>query len=144
MEHMHHIQQLIDSGFRLTAIESRDTERVIALFKLLSLKTGKAVYHWAPDQGMYRLGAEHVTIPQTTRPRGVLEFIASTIHCGVYLLNEFSAALQDDRDAELLKKITSVHEKVSHQIVLLGKNVPLPRTLQPLAVRVKHAMRLAS
>lgn len=144
MEPMHHIQQLIDSGFRFTAIESRDTERVIALFKLLSLKTGKAVYHWSPDQGMYRLGAEHVVIPQTTRPRDVLGFIASTIHCGVYLLNEFSAALQDERVAELLKKITNVHEKVSHQIVLLGKSVPLPRTVQPLAVRVKHAMRLAS
>ena len=144
MGELQQIEQLVQSNFRLVAIETHHEERIIALFKRLGLTTGRAVYEWSADEGIYRLGYEHIVIPRTRRAADALDYIHASIHFGVYLLQDFSPALQDTHTVELLKKIAGASDKPQHLIILVDDTTTIPAELKPFTVRVKHALRQAS
>lgn len=143
MQQLRQIERLVDSDFRLAAIATPDPERVVDLFRRLTQQTGRAVYRWSPGEGLYRLGVEHILIPRTARPADVLDYIASTIHFGVYLLPGFDEALEAHRPVELMRRIANAGDRVRRLVILLGENPVVPSALQPFTVRVRHAFRNA-
>ncbi len=135
------IERLIESGARLATLETNDTDKVVAILRRYSQSTGKAVYHWAPRNGMYRLGLEHITIPNTQRLIEVLRSVASGTHYGIYLLCGVTPTVLAPPHVELLHSVAV--GRPQRQIILAGQNVALPPTLLSVATHVRH-MRRAS
>ena len=68
-----------------------------------------------------------------------LEHIEAVNHFGVYILRDFSSAMEDPAIIALLKRILAGDtEKV---IVLLGEYIDIPKDLKPYVMRSKHQMR---
>lgn len=142
MDELRYIEQLVDSDFKLAAVDTSNPQRIVSLFGKLSRVSGKAVYLWSEQEGLYRLGAEHVVIPQTRRPEDVLDYVLSSIHYGIYLLPMNNEALKDFRVAEALKRVaTTNNDRTRRLVVLLGHGLELPKSILPLTVRMRHAMR---
>ncbi len=139
------IEQLGQADFRLIAIETTTPERVMEMFRSFSRRTGKAVYHWTAEEGMFRIGGfEHIIIPHTRRPTDVLDYIASNSLYGVYLLRGVMSALEDKRCIAGLRRIAELRDGTPRLMVLLDEKITLPPELQNLSAHVKHGLRKAS
>lgn len=136
MEEALAIEHLIASHTKLALLDFIDAERVISAFRRINRETGVAVYQWTPDEGLQRLGIEHIHIPHTTRCADVLEYIHSSPHYGIYLLRDFKLRDEDWRSRQLLNKISTTDYKDQHTIVLIGEQPVLPADITPLFVRV--------
>ncbi|NIP72206.1 MAG: hypothetical protein GWO16_03850 [Gammaproteobacteria bacterium] len=139
------MSKLIDSRYRLAAFETNEPDRIVDVFRGISRDTGKAIYYWENGLGMYRLGSDHILIPETARPRDALSYIASASHFAIYLLRDLSDALLDS--PKLVQQLTPIVEgKVAGDrrlVVLLGEDIRIPRGLKHNAVRVRHKLNAA-
>ncbi|MGD9389430.1 MAG: hypothetical protein PVG18_03075 [Thioalkalispiraceae bacterium] len=141
MTYLEQLEKMLEMKHRLVTIETDDPERVADLFTELSRFSNKAFYMSQAYQGLHRIGASHITIPRTQTAKDLLEHIEAVQHFGVYILRDFSHALQDPHVIGLIKKILAGDiEKV---IILLGEYIDLPKELKPYTLRSKHQMKKA-
>lgn len=141
MNYLDQLDHMLDANFRLVSIETYDPERVTDLFTQLSRFSNKAFYLWEANQGLHRIGASHIKIPRTVEPRELLTHIDSSKHYGVYILRDFNASLEDEKNIQSLIKIAS--GDVNKVVVLLSDFIDLPKSLKPFTLRSKHQMRQA-
>lgn len=135
------LQRVIDSNYRLAALETGETERLLALFKRLTLTTGRAVYHWNGESGLYRLGVEHIFIPRTRAPAEVLAYIAASRHYGIYLLQDFADALPRASVQRSLHEIHAKDDGVRRLVLVVGENIEIPDGLRGRTAVIRHNVR---
>lgn len=140
MDYLNRLDKILSGKYRLVSMESYDVERVLEVLNRLSRRSSKALYTWSPGEGMRRLGATHVPLPQTDTPGGLLKHIADSRHFGVYVLRDFNDALQEKSNQGLLKQIAE-DESSPKVVMLLGEQVILPKALKPLTLRSRHQSR---
>lgn len=133
------LQRVVDSSYRIGAVETAYPEKVIALFKRLTMTTGQAVYHWQPDNGLYRLGAEHILIPRTRSPNDVLSYIQAARHYGVYVLEDFEQSLQRESIQGQIEAIIRKDDDVRRLVLFLGHRVAMPERLAPHAAMIRQS-----
>jgi len=141
MEATRIIQRVLDSNYHLAAIETDDSDRLIALFKRVTLTTGRAVYHWSADAGLYRLGVEHIFIPRTRTPADVLAYVSASRHYGVYLLQNFDTALHKASVQRLLDEIAGLDDGVKRLVILVGPRIDIPEGLRKRVAFIRHNVR---
>jgi hypothetical protein len=137
MDPQRNLQLLVEGDRRLVMIGTQQSGHVLDLFQRYSRMTGKAVYHWAPDQGLKRLGIGHIPIPKTERSGEALDYIRSTKHFGVYVLDQFAPELQLASNQETLRQIAG--SGGSQTVVLLDAEPSVPESLAGLVIQVRHA-----
>jgi hypothetical protein len=135
------IDKLTEQRYPLVYFETLRSAHVTDMFKSLSLATSKAIYHWTPDSGLYRMDASHIMIPRSQSPRHVLELIYSTLHFGVYLLSDFDEALKEPGNVDLLKKIIAGYNDNPKMIIFMGNGINIPAELRPSVAHIRHTMR---
>lgn len=135
------LQRVIDSNYRIAALETGETERLLALFKRLTLTTGRAVYHWTADSGLYRLGVEHIFIPRTRAPSEVLSYINASRHYGIYLLQDFADALPKASVQRALHEIHARDDDVRRLVLVVGENIEIPEGLRGRTAMIRHNVR---
>lgn len=139
MTYLQQLEKMLEMKHRLISIETDDPERVADLFTDLCRFSSKAFYLSQNFEGLHRIGAAHITIPRTQTPKDILEHIDAVNHYGVYILRDFSSAMEDPGVIALLKRILAGEtEKV---IVLLGEYIDIPKDLKPYVMRSKHQMK---
>ena len=139
MDYLQHLEKILESKYRLVSIESYDTDRVHDLFVQLSRFSNKAYYVAEPGEGMHRIGASHITIPRTATATEQLEHINKNKHYGLYILRDFSDALQEKANIKLLKEIGTSRDPKC--VIFLSEYIDLPRELKPYTMRSKHQMK---
>ncbi|MCS4505024.1 hypothetical protein KBTX_01571 [wastewater metagenome] len=132
------VERIIGSGYRLASIHTTDGDRLVALFKRLTLTTGRAVYHWRAGAGLYRLGIEHILIPRTRTPSEVLSYIRASRHFGIYVLEGFDEALRRQSVADDLTAIADGAGDTQRLVVFVGEAPPMPASLEGRVARVRH------
>ena len=135
------IDNLTEKPYPLVYFETLRGPHVVDLFKSLSLVCSKAIYHWTPMNGMYRMDASHILIPRTQEPHHVLESILSTPHFGVYLLSGFEENLKDYRSMNLLKKIISDYKNTQRMLIMVGNNIEIPLELRTSIAHIRHQVK---
>lgn len=141
MNYLTQLEQMLESGYRIVSIETYDTDRVAELFTQLSRFSSKAYYLSTPNTSAYRIGASHIAIPRTQKPKDLLEHIDGSKHFGVFILRDFNQALEDKENLKLLHKIASGDtDKV---VLLLSESIELPKELKSFTLRSKHQMKKA-
>lgn len=141
---LQNIDKLTEQRYPLVYFETLQSAYITNLFKSLSLVCSKAIYHWTPETGLYRMDASHITIPRTRNPRHLLELIQGTPHFGIYLLSDFDEALKEARNIELLKKIIAAYNTNPKMIILNGSEMDIPADLRPSISHIRHALRASS
>jgi len=138
MDPIETIEHVIESRFRIAALATHSPERARRVFEALARRTGRAVYAWERGVGLQRLGGAYEPIPSTGSLRGALDYIASTVHFGIYLLPGVCAELADPRIEDGLWRIVRGPERARRLVVLMERDPALPRRLVPFAVRIVH------
>jgi hypothetical protein len=135
------IDKLTEQRYPLVYFETLRSAHVTEMFKSLSLATSKAIYHWTPDSGLYRMDASHIMIPRSQSPRHLLELIQGTPHFGVYLLSDFGEAVNEQPIIDLIKKIIAGYSDNPKMIVMMGKDMNIPAELRPSVAHIRHTVR---
>ncbi len=125
------LQRVIESDYRMAALETSDTERVLGLFKRLALTTGRATYHWQSESGLYRIGAEHILIPRTRTPDDLLSYVQAARHYGVYVIEGFDNPLGRASIQRQLHKIVNKDDDVHRLVLFMGDRIRVPDGLRP-------------
>lgn len=135
------LQRVIDSDISIAVLDTPETDRLLSLFKRLTLTTGRAVYDWTPENGLYRLGIEHIFIPRTRAPADVASYIAASRHYGIYLLRDFENALTKPSIQQLFNTIAAKDDGVRRLIMLVGEDLQLPKGLNARVARIRHNVK---
>lgn len=133
MDEKQSLEQVIDSNYRVAVLETADLLGLVATLKRLTLTSGRAVYDWSSEHGLYRLGIEHIFIPRTRAPVDVLAYITSSRHYGIYLLRDFDEALSRPIVERQLLKLLDKQDDVRRLVLLAGKSVQLPAAIAPVS-----------
>lgn len=141
MNYLDQLDQMLDANFRIVSIETYDPERVTDLFTQLSRFSNKAFYLWEQATGLHRIGASHIKIPRTVSAKELLDHIEGCKHFGVFILRDFNAALEDEKNIQYLMKIAA--GEINKVVVLLNDFIDLPSALKPFTLRSKHQLRQA-
>ncbi len=141
MEEAISLEKVIESDYAIALLETAEPERLLSLFKRLTLTTGRAIYDWSPEHGLYRLGIEHIFIPRTRAPADALAYILSSRHYGIYLLRNFESALAKPSIQTQLAQLAAKKDGVRRLALLLGENIAIPESLQGHIARVRHQVR---
>jgi len=131
MDAVQTLQRIIDADYGLAALQTSEPERLLAMFKRLTLTTGKAIYHWQPDSGLYRLGAEHILIPRTRTPKDVLSYISAARHYGIYMLEGFDDALTHNSIQHQMEWILTKGDGVLRLMIVVDDAIRIPERLRP-------------
>jgi hypothetical protein len=137
MDDRKNLEKIIDSDYRVAAVETTDPLELTAYMKRLTLTTGRAVYDWSAEHGLYRLGIEHIFIPRTRAPVDVLSYITSSRHYGIYLLRDFNETLQRPAVERQLLKLIEKQDSVRRLVCLVGDSIKLPGSIAPSAVTLR-------
>lgn len=135
------LERVLDSTYRIAALQTQETDRLIALFKRYALTTGQPVYDWTPQGGLYRIGVEHIFIPRTRTPTDVLAYIAASRHYGIYLLREFESALAKPSIQNTLCSLSDINDGIRRLVLLMGTYPQLPPVLQGRIATIRHNVR---
>ena len=139
MEYLNQLEKMLESGHRIIAMESYEVDRICNLLLELSRFSTKSYYMVQPDQGMYRLGTSHISIPHTQKAEDVLQHIDATQHYGIFILRDYAEILKDKELVEdLINIATGDTNKV---VVLIAEHIELPKELKPFTLRSKHQMK---
>lgn len=135
------INKLTEQDYPIVYFETLRSVHIVELFKNLSLCSSKAIYHWQPETGMYRMDANHIMIPRTVDAEDVLNTINSMAHFGVFVLTGFDESIKDRKVINILKKISDAHKENPKMIILLGSKIDIPADLRPMVAHIRHTMR---
>lgn len=138
MDAVRTLQRIISSDYRMAALQTSEPERLLALFKRLTMTTGQAVYHWQPENGLYRLGAEHILIPRTRSSNEVVSYIKAAKHYGVYLMEGFEPALSRQSIQREIRTILEAEDDVRRLMLFMGDSITIPEPLRPYAAIVRQ------
>lgn len=141
MEATSTIQRIIDSDYRLAVLDTAEADRLVALFKRLTLTTGRAVYHWTPGSGLCRLGVEHIFIPRTQGPAELLAYVSASRHYGIYLLQHFQDALARASIQRSLEVINQRDDGVRRLVIMMGNGLCAPQGLEDQVAVIRHNIR---
>ncbi len=134
------LSNVIESEFRLAVLETDSPDRLFEVFKRLTLTTGRAVYGWSPDDGLYRLGTERIFIPQTRSVGDALGYIAASRHYGIYLLQNIGNSITKPSIQRALGRILSKNDNVRRLVIMLDTSFQVPEELKKDVVRIKHSV----
>jgi len=138
---LENINKLTEQNYPIVYFETLRSVHIVELFKNLSLASSKAIYHWQPETGMYRMDAKHIMIPRSIEPTDLLNTINSMAHFGVFVLSNFDKHIQDRQVVELLKKTATMHSVNPKMVILLGSKMEIPSDLRPSVAHIRHTMR---
>jgi hypothetical protein len=138
MDAVRTLQRVIESDYRMAALETNDPERVVGLFKRLALTTGRATYHWQPESGLYRIGAEHILIPRTRSPDDLLSYVQAARHFGVYVIEGFDNAMGRGSIQRQLLNIVNKDDDVRRLMLFMGDRVRVPEGLHPYTATLRQ------
>lgn len=133
------LDTLLDAGHRFILFEETNAGALLDLFEHLDRSTGKASYQWLPEQGLRRLTAEFIPIPETSRLTDALDYIINRRQYGVFLLPELGKELKQPDIVKQIEVIATTESEPRRVLVLYGGNLHLPNRLRGLAVQVSRA-----
>lgn len=133
------LNKVIDSEFRLAILDTETPDRVVDAFKRLTLTTGRAVYGWSPNDGLYRLGTERIFIPHTRSLVDALGYVAASRHYGIYLVRDFQDGLGKPSVQRAFQRILEKDDDVRRLVLLVGTDVALPEALKGQFARIRHS-----
>lgn len=137
MDEKQNLEQIVNSEYRIAVLDTKDPAQAVTYFKRVTLTTGRAVYDWSPENGLYRLGIEHIFIPRTRVPVDVLAYITSSRHYGIYLLRSFEDSLAKPTVERQLAKLVEKQDGVRRLVFLVGHNIELPQSIQSSAAMIR-------
>lgn len=132
------LSRVIDSEYRIAALETRAPDRILDVFKRLTLTSGRAIYGWSPDNGLYRLGSERIFIPQTRSVGDAINYIAASRHYGIYVLKDMDRALQNSSVQRGLERLLQRDDGIRRLLVMMDTQIDLPEKLAGKVVRIRH------
>lgn len=135
------LNKLTEQNYPVVYFDTAHSDHIVELFKSLALISSKAIYHWLPESGMYRMDANHILIPNTHKPKQLLKTIHDMAHFGIFLLSNFQDHTIDRENIEMLKKISSMNDVNPKTIILLGNEIEIANDLRPYVAHIRHTNR---
>ncbi|HBH35882.1 MAG TPA: ATPase [Gammaproteobacteria bacterium] len=133
------LELIIESGISTVFIETADEERVITLFRRLSVRNGKALYRWTVATGLSRLEDDFPTRRQPQKLADVLSQISQATTAGIYLFLDSHPWMDDPLTIRLIRE-TAQHADHAHTLIFVGPEIVIPAELKSLSARFELSL----
>lgn len=138
------LSRIIDSDFRIAALETPSPDAILDVFKRLTLSTGRAIYGWSPENGLYRLGTERIFIPHTRSVSDAIRYVAASRHYGIYVLKDMAEALANPSIQRGLERLLQRDDSIRRLLIMMDEKITIPERLTGQVVRIRHQVPAAS
>lgn len=128
--------RVTDADARLIVIDGDDPAATLAYFEMMARRAGAAVYAWTASTGLQSVKSRDIALPGTRRLADALRHILQTTHFGIYLFNGFENDLGGACVRVVLRLLGA--GGADRKVVLVGRDVVLPATLENQALRISH------
>ncbi len=132
------LQKLVDSNYTLVHIKTDNTDRILDIFQRFNHETGCAVYNWQKNNGLHRVGFEHILIPRTKSDTDLANYIKTARHFGIYFLSDFQSSLDKGIIQEQINEITEKKDGVRRLLAIIGDEIKIPQSLQGITCTIVH------
>lgn len=133
------LELIIESGISTVFIETADEERVIALFRRLSVRNAKTLYRWSVATGMSGLEGDIPVRHQPQKLAEVLAQISRAASAGVYLFLDSHPWMDDPLTVRLVREIAQDTD-LGHTLVFTGPEIEIPAELKPISARFELSL----
>ena len=128
------LQLILRTRSPLIAVETREEQRAVALFRRAARASGRAVFRWSVIDGLTRLDSEQGPQRQLAEPERVLAHMR-TMAGGIFLLLDFHPYLEDPVTVRYLREIAQRASPGEHTVALFGPSIEVPAELRDYTAR---------
>ncbi len=139
MSEIKDLELLITSRVPLIAVNTREEQRVIALFRRISWRQGIALFRWAISDGLQCLKGELPPQQALNKPVDALTHIRSYPRPGIFVLLDFHPYLEDPVHVRILRDIAQNYEQTARTLVLVGPEIALPDEIKHHSARFEFS-----
>jgi len=135
MQEMRDLELLFKSQTAIIVVESHEEQRVVEMFRKLSLRLGLSLSRWTVTTGLQRL--ERGRLPQkfNSQPTDVLQHIKSSDLPGIFLLLDFHPYLEDPVHTRLIREIAMNIKSTPRYLVFLSPHFEVPKEFAQLSAK---------
>jgi len=135
------IEKLMDTNFRLYAIESKNPLSIKQNYKLLSAFIGLSVYIWEAKKGLYLSDLPQVVLPITKTAQQVLNYIHGDHFPAIYVLIGFSDYVSNlDIEQDIIN--TTQCENIKRSVVMVDAKLSLSSRLSKYTFETKNLVQM--
>lgn len=138
---IHDLEVLLRSRVPLIAVQTREEQRALDMFRRLIPVLGCPLAHWSVTSGARRVDIQDMPFfENTTEPGDFLRFVLNSSQAMVWFVPDFHPYLDDPVNVRLLKEIALNHNTTPHTMVLVSHQADYPRELSKFIGRFSPAL----
>ncbi len=138
---IHDLEVLLRSQVPLIAVQTREEQRALEMFRRLIPVLGRPLAHWSVTTGARRIDIQDMDyFDNTTEPADFLRHVLKSSQAMVWFVPDFHPYLKDPVNVRLLKEIALNHTSIPHTVVLVSHQADYPQELRKLIGRFSPAL----
>ena len=138
---IHDLEVLLRSQVPLIAVQTREEQRALAMFRRLIPVLGRPLAHWSITHGARRVDIQDMPFfENTTEPADFLRYVLKSSQAMVWFVPDFHPWLKDPVNIRLLKEIALNHGQTPHTMVLVSHQSDYPEELRKFIGRFSPAL----
>lgn len=129
------LERIVESPQNLVLLEVAQPATMVDQLRMVTRRSGQALYLWQEDTGMLSLREGDMLVPGSKRLTDALRFVRRSMHFGIYLIDADIDALRPP-DLALLLQIARLRDAPSRRVVLMAPELAVHDSLEPLSLRL--------
>jgi hypothetical protein len=128
-------ERILEAPGALVALDTDDGLGMIEQFRLISRRSGQAVYLWRSEDGLAGLREAQMPVPGCLRLGDALRYISQSLHFGVYVLFIGDVTL-GATDSALLRQLSNTRTEHIRRVVLMDAPPDAVGALENVLMRI--------
>lgn len=131
------VEDLMTSSARLLVVHTPSAQAVLKEFRRVARLTGKSIYRYSEEIGIYSLKDGDFIVPGSKRLPDALRYIQQSMHYGIYLLDDIAASLRQP-NLGLLRQLARARAGNDRKVILIGTDLRIPALLSESVMQFTH------
>lgn len=131
------VEDLMSSAARVLVVHTPSAAAVIREFRRVARLTGKSIYRYSEEIGIYSLKDGDFIVPGSKRLPDALRYIQQSMHYGIYVLDEIGESLRQP-NLGLLRQLAKARAGNDRKVVLVGTDLRIPALLSESVMQFTH------
>ncbi len=129
------LERIVDAPRNLIVLDTSQADELIEELRLLTRRSGQAVYLWQDATGLRSMREGDMQIQVSNRLTDTLRFIRRSMHFGIYLMQVDTSRLSP-QSINLLAEIGRLKDGPSRRVVLIGSSPKIDDRLEAVSLRL--------
>ncbi len=137
------LEKILKTRFNLIGIETQNSASILDSFKLYHSTTGKPVYKWKQDIGLYRIDLAHVKIPNTSSIEQVFNFIQKDKQQSIFIFSGFAQKISNIFvEKSLINICQPLSQKHQSRLIIIDEELNFSIKFRGIVLETKKMLKM--